>query len=277
MSEGSRMKSIAAVLRECTARREVWFEHVRTTATCWCGANLDDPIAEWHSKHLACADARPRVENSVGGDSAPRKAAVALIQRSDGRVLCVWNLRYDGFSLPGGMVEEGETTEDALRRELREETSLEVATARFLFEGKRHLRPKMDSRGGRASVVAVYHVTAIGEPREVEPGCRADWLTWDEFLAQSPFGDFYRAILPTLTSDDSLVRGLREHDALTAKAEEQRTEGPTPNLNIHVSACLARGATDIAIREACQAAYEEGRRSSASSTDADRTKKESWR
>lgn len=148
----------------------------------------------------------------------PRKAAVSLIQREDGRVLCVWNLRYDGFSLPGGMVEDGETVDDALRRELREETSLEIVTAEKIFEGEHHLRPKTNDRSGRASVVAIYRVTASGVPREVEKGCRIEWLTWEEFLAQSPFGAFYREILPRLALDPS-PRVWPPHEFVSVLAE----------------------------------------------------------
>ena len=167
--------------------------------------------------------------------AAPRKAAVSLIQREDGRVLCVWNLRYQGFSLPGGMVEDGETIDGALRRELREETSLEVVSAERIFEGAHNLRPKSGDRGGRASVVvALFRVVASGEPREVEPGCRIEWLAWEEFLGQSPFGAFYREILPTLAvpcsetapivTIDILRRWLRELEVSLAAPDMRGVE-----------------------------------------------------
>src|SRR5208337_2707287 len=46
------------------------------------------------------------------------RAAVSYVERSDGRILCVWNSRYGGWTLPGGKVEEGETVEAAQAREL---------------------------------------------------------------------------------------------------------------------------------------------------------------
>jgi 8-oxo-dGTP pyrophosphatase MutT (NUDIX family) len=125
-----------------------------------------------------------------------RKAAVAVIPDfGDGkeppRVLCVWNRRYKTWSLPGGMVEEGETPEEAQRRELEEETGMLTASARLVHEGPHGLA----SSRGRASIVCVFLVEAIGEPREVEEGCPVRHMTVGDFVAQSAFGPFYAGVL----------------------------------------------------------------------------------
>lgn len=65
-----------------------------------------------------------------------------------------------GLALPGGFVEVGERTEEALVREMREETSLDVKITRLLGV---YSDPGRDPRFHTASIV--YICSAIGEPR----------------------------------------------------------------------------------------------------------------
>ena len=57
---------------------------------------------------------------------------VAAIIERDGRVLCAHRpsgMAGPGWEFPGGRVEEGETTEQALRREVLEELGVRIALA----------------------------------------------------------------------------------------------------------------------------------------------------
>jgi ADP-ribose pyrophosphatase YjhB (NUDIX family) len=118
-----------------------------------------------------------------------KMAAVSMITREDGRLLCVWNRRYGGWSLPGGLVEEGESLEQAQERELREETGLETVLQFVLYCGPAVVLP--DGKG-RASMVTVFDVTVRGVPSEREPGCPVTWVTREEFLKWTPFAAFYQ-------------------------------------------------------------------------------------
>ena len=65
-----------------------------------------------------------------------------------------------GFALPGGFVEVGERIEDALVREMKEETTLDVDISYLLGI---YSNPKRDPRFHTAS--AVYVVKAEGTPK----------------------------------------------------------------------------------------------------------------
>jgi ADP-ribose pyrophosphatase YjhB (NUDIX family) len=92
------------------------------------------------------------------------------------------------------MVEEGETPEQAQRRELEEETGMLTSSAILVHEGPHGL----PHQPGRASSVCVFVVEAFGEPRAIEEDGAVQWMTVADFLAQSTFRDFYKDVLPRL-------------------------------------------------------------------------------
>ncbi|MGV3633226.1 MAG: NUDIX domain-containing protein [Pseudorhodoplanes sp.] len=83
------------------------------------------------------------------------------------------------FALPGGFVDPGETTEDAARRELAEETGL---AARDLQLVGVYSKPGRDPRGWTISIAYLVAVEA-GAPQAGDDAAgaefRADWRGFD--------------------------------------------------------------------------------------------------
>ena len=111
---------------------------------------------------------------AVASMSAAPSAAVAYIFRpSDGYVLSITRRDTGEHAAPGGKVEPGETPEQAMRRELREETGLCATTARLCYEAW--------SPSGR--YVYAYVVEAEGEPEAHEEGTRVEWVPVEALAA----------------------------------------------------------------------------------------------
>ncbi len=63
----------------------------------------------------------------------PEPTVGALIVNSEGKILLTKSHKwFDKFTLPGGHIEVGETMEEAVKREVREEVGLDVEVVEFL-------------------------------------------------------------------------------------------------------------------------------------------------
>lgn len=83
-----------------------------------------------------------------------------------------------GWALPGGFVDVGERVEDALMREMREETSLDVKITRMLGV---YSDPKRDARFHTVSIV--YVCKAYGVPKAEDDAKAVHVIPLEEMAA----------------------------------------------------------------------------------------------
>ncbi len=102
---------------------------------------------------------------------------IELVDQPERPILLI-ERRYppQGWAIPGGFVDVGETLEDAARREAREETNLNITLTSLLGC---YSDPQRDVRGHTVS--AVYIATATGTPRALDDAKNIALFTAGEF------------------------------------------------------------------------------------------------
>ncbi|WP_299582710.1 8-oxo-dGTP diphosphatase MutT [uncultured Microbulbifer sp.] len=120
--------------------------------------------------------------------------AVGVVRRGDGKILIARrpkHLHMGGlWEFPGGKVEAGETVQQALSRELREEVAIEVQELQPLVE-IRHEYPE------KSVLLDTWLVTAFsGEPE----GCEGQETAWAtvQGLENYQFPDANQAIIKAI-------------------------------------------------------------------------------
>jgi 8-oxo-dGTP pyrophosphatase MutT (NUDIX family) len=101
-------------------------------------------------------------------------SVVAVVRDARGRVLLQQRTKSGKWNLPGGSIDPGEAPADAVVREVREETGLDVAPERVagVFGGRAH-RMRYDSGNEVEYTVVAFDCRVVGgalagEPDETE-------------------------------------------------------------------------------------------------------------
>jgi 8-oxo-dGTP diphosphatase len=133
-------------------------------------------LLEPEEDHLRCASCGQR----YWANALP---AVQVLLERDGRVLLALRgiePRLGHWDLPGGFAEETEPPEATVRRELREETGLELESAQLL-------RIDIEPYGDRFVFSVTYRATASGEPAAADDVAELRWFAPAELPAEMAF------------------------------------------------------------------------------------------
>ena len=132
-----------------------------------------------------------------------KRAVTALLYNEDGEILSVSRKTdHNDFGLPGGRVEEGETDEQALIREVKEETGLEISDLRSYFE-----------REDGEYIATTYLANYTGTISSVENAV-VKWTNFEEILRGS-FGKYNQQLLFYTNTVPKLQPGDMYHNPAT--------------------------------------------------------------
>ena len=116
----------------------------------------------------------------MSDDNQPSLMVDAIVEK-EGKVLLVKRKKdpfKDKWSFPGGKVDNNERVEDAVKREVREETSLDIELTDILGV---YSDPNRDPRGHRVTTVFIANVEA-GEPKEGSDAASVQWFPINDEL-----------------------------------------------------------------------------------------------
>ena len=131
----------------------------------------------------------------------------------DGRVLLAHRRDIDWWNLPGGGMEIGETVEEAVRREVREETGLEVQVERLVG---------VYSKPQKQEVVLTFRCRVTGGVLQTTEESRACSYFPPDALPHNTLPKHRERVMDALLNQEAAI--LR--DQLRSSIEDQQLEDP---------------------------------------------------
>ncbi|GGN12409.1 DNA mismatch repair protein MutT [Lentzea pudingi] len=124
---------------------------------------------------------------------------VGLVHVEAGRLLVVRSRNKKAFYLPGGKIEPGESLEEAVRREVREELGVEISGPEEL---KRYISLAYGEGEGAMVDMTCFTAQLLGEPRPTGEIAELTYVTRDEYREHAETAPAIHEVL-----DDLVVSG----------------------------------------------------------------------
>lgn len=182
-AHGKRWKSVESKIVEFAIKEGLLKEEKSESKPC-CGAGGDDDIRAFSMENFELYKKEldkilrfgPRPNLAVDGIIVNRSREILLIQRG--------NLPFKGnYALPGGFVDYNECVEDAVLREIKEETNLDCSIRKLVGV---YSKPGRDPRGHMVSVVFSLNIVS-GVAKSGDDAVGLKWFPLDGFLPQLAF------------------------------------------------------------------------------------------
>lgn len=126
---------------------------------------------------------------------------VGLVHVEAGRLLVVRSRNKKAFYLPGGKIEAGESLEDAVRREVREELGIEISAPELL---KRYVAPAYGEGEGAMVDMTCFTADLLGTPQACGEIAELMYVTWDEYRAQTETAPAIHEVLSDLVASGQI-------------------------------------------------------------------------
>jgi len=152
------------------------------------------------------------------------KLSVKAIIRKGNKVLILKDAHSDYWDLPGGHVQEGEKLEDALAREVREET-------RLLISNPASFKTEIMKLGEREKPVIFYFASARGDVKLSDEHTDYKWITPDE-IEEYNLGQFSHVLKEEANENskskfEKMIIELATREGLVPKKVQVTREGKT--------------------------------------------------
>lgn len=126
---------------------------------------------------------------------------VGLVHVEAGRLLVVRSRNKNAFYLPGGKIEPGETPQDAVRREVREELGVELDRPEVL---KRYVAPAYGEGEGAIVDMTCFTARLLGTPQPTSEIAELTYVTRDEYREHADTAPAIHDVLADLVASGQL-------------------------------------------------------------------------